>query len=288
MRTDKHLYAIFQHEPRWLFLLAGLPDPGDCRFRSEQFKSIQRTCDGLIEPLDVTQPLTVVEFQLHGGDDPYLRIVEEMVGAQRSSEGRRVKGLIFFGREVRNPATEPWNLVVTAYVFEDLLRAFAEARPEHPLSHLMHPVVEENDLRLEQDGADHYRSLIELKDQGAIPPDLCEVYIELFWQRFRGKTRKEIKMILLKDLPDLEDTVAGKEILELGEARGEAKGEAKGFRAACIMLAREKFGELPQDLVNRVNALHDGLYQELLVEILHLDSLEALADWLDQATSQEP
>jgi predicted transposase YdaD len=73
MKTDKELYRIFAAAPGWLFQLTRLPSPGKCSLRSFTVKALQRDADGVVVPEDVTQPLTVVEFQFQRDDAIYTR-----------------------------------------------------------------------------------------------------------------------------------------------------------------------------------------------------------------------
>lgn len=269
MRTDEHLYAIFREEPRWLFLLAGRPDPGECEFRSEQFKSLNRTCDGIIEPLDASMPLTIVEFQLSAGEDPYLRIVQEMTLAQQAHPGRQVDGVIFFGRRVRDPQTQPWARVVTVQRFEEAIQRFSEACPNRPLTHLMYPIVEERDEALERDGTHHYHALLEQHVQGELKTDLSAVFLKLFCQRFLNKTPEEIDMILLEDLPDFETTAAAREMILRGRVE------------SCIEVASAKFGTLEPRVEQAIHQLTAPQTQDLIRAVLRMSSVRELNDWLE-------
>jgi len=274
LRTDEHLYAIFREEPRWLFLLAGRPDPGECEFRSEQFKSLNRTCDGLIEPLDASLPLTIVEFQLSAGDDPYLRIVQEMTLAQEAHPGREVDGVIFFGKRVRDPQTQPWARVVVVQRFEEAIQRFSEACPDHPLTHLMYPIVEERDDALEREGTHHYHALLEQQARGELKTDLSAVFLKLFCQRFLNKTPEEIDMILLEDLPEFETTAAAREMLRRGSVR------------TCLAGARAKFLNLETKVEGAIQQLTADEAEALIQALMPMSSVRELNDWLDSLPSR--
>ena len=62
--TDKELFLIFQAMPQWLFLLTGKESHGECDFRSEVLKAMERRTDGVAVPRDPTKAITVLEAQL--------------------------------------------------------------------------------------------------------------------------------------------------------------------------------------------------------------------------------
>ena len=100
MKTDKQVFLIFQTQPEWLFQLIGKPSPGKCRMRSVTRKALERTTDGLIEPLDPSQDLTISEFQFQLEPKIYLRVIEAMTGAQGDNNMRGVRGIIIFPTRV--------------------------------------------------------------------------------------------------------------------------------------------------------------------------------------------
>jgi len=270
--TDKHLYTIFRHEPRWLFQLAGYPDPGECEFRSEQFKSVARTCDGIIVPMDESVPITLVEFQFRAAEDVYIRLVQEMTFAQLAYPGRLVEGLIFFGKGIRDPKTPPWVRVIKVYAFEDTMRQFGERFPEHPLTHLIFPIVEEREEELEREGRVHYHALVEQQTQGELSDELCRVFVELFSQRFFTKSEQEIDMILIKDLPPFEETQYYKDVT--------ARLQKQGFTNACIELAKSFFGDLEAPTVDLIKRLNLDQVHQLLVAVPRMANLDELTAWL--------
>ena len=62
MKTDKQIFQIFQAQPQWVFMLAGQPSPGQCRFESITIKAIETHCDGVLVPEADYEAITVVEI----------------------------------------------------------------------------------------------------------------------------------------------------------------------------------------------------------------------------------
>lgn len=197
-----------------------------------------------------------------------------MLGAQRAAPERKVQGFIFFGQGVRDPRSEPWSRLVTVLRFDEALKQLAEHQPGHPLVHLLHPIVEESDERLEVEGPDHYRALVDLQEQGAVTPVIPTVFVDLFWKRLSYKTREEINMMLLKDIPNMRDTVLGREIWE--ESRVET------LRDVFTAIASDMFGALTEAMTANVNKLTAEQLQSLIVAVRRMDSLDSLDAWLNE------
>src|SRR2546425_310047 len=96
MKTDKHIYRLFQANPDWLFELTRLESPGKSSFRAFTVKALQRDADGVVVPDDPAKPLTVVEVQFQVDVTIYQRIVTEMAALQVEYPGRAVQGIILF------------------------------------------------------------------------------------------------------------------------------------------------------------------------------------------------
>jgi hypothetical protein len=60
------------------------------------------------------------------------------------------------------------------------------------------------------------------------------------------------------------------------EARGRAEGEAAAMRRIVLRLLREKFGELPQSVVDRVEQAETAECEEWGVRLMRVQSLEKL------------
>ncbi len=231
MRTDKELFRIFEVAPEWVFELAGLPSPGKSELRSVTVKALERRADGVIVPEAPDQPLTIVEFQFQADDTIYRRTVVEMAAVQDAFPGRVVQGVIFFGYNGLDPNTAPWTQLVRSYVLPDVLQAWERKQPKHPLVAVFKPLLAESDKVLRRQAAGYFRAITPSSLSAAGKASLEEVFVSWLVQRLKDNTRKEIEMMLLGELPELEKTVAGKELIQIGEQRGEKRGLEEGLLA---------------------------------------------------------
>jgi hypothetical protein len=73
-----------------------------------------------------------------------------------------------------------------------------------------------------------------------------------------------------------EEFAAAEAAVAQAEARGEARGEAAAARRQLLRQLREKFGELPQSAVDRVERADPAECEEWAVRLLRVQSLEEL------------
>lgn len=254
---------------------------------SATFKEIERTADGLIYPNAEQQPITLFEVQFY--DDPtiYNRCVTAMALAQQPHLPRPVQGLIFFATRSLDPLTTPWKQIIHSVYLDEALSQLAETQPLHPLVAVFAPVFIEGSKELEDTAKVYYHAL----DQAAVGQDLKDTLLRVFcdwlFERLKDKTHQEITMIL--DLPDVRDTVIGRQLinegLEQGIERGLEQGIESGRREALVASVKrvgaKRFGTSTIDLERQIVGLPLDTLGELLDAMLDLASWEAVADWLN-------
>ena len=105
---------------------------------------------------------------------------------------------------------------------------------------------------------------------------LLAVFLNWLLERFRDRSQKEIAMIL--DLPDIEDTRAGRELLEKGIEKGIEKGREEGLESGILMIARKRFGADSVDgpLEAAIRDLSAPALERLLDVLLDLPDIAAL------------
>lgn len=298
MQTDKQIFQVFQAQPSWLFELTGLPSPGRCELRSLTVKELERRADGLVVPLDPLETLTLVEFQFQADPEIYLRIAEAMAAAQRAYGLRPVQGFVFFGRADLDPQTEPWTQIVPSFVLLDLLREFESRQPDHPLVAVFQPLLQPDSQTLEKQAVNYYRAIKTSKLKPREKTTLLDVFVNWLEQRFRTKNRQEIEAMLITELPSLEETESGKDLIRLGEARGEkrgeerglargeARGEARGLHEAILLTLEAKIGQVSKALKSRIERLSIDTSRKLLVHLLNDGATQkSVKAWLDQHAS---
>ncbi|MFM9962487.1 MAG: DUF2887 domain-containing protein [Planctomycetaceae bacterium] len=277
MKTDKQYYKIFEVKPEWAYLLAGLKPPGRVQFRSVAIKELEGIADGVLIPADVAEPLTVMELQEQENAEIYATMAIKMASLQKMHDMRAVRGVIFFGDKRLDPNTEPWNQVIQSFVLRDAVVAFAEQHPNHPLAAVFDPLLARDDDEFKRRAVGDLR---QIKYSGELSRKARDVLLDVFasWvhQRFKHLPRKEIEIMMLSELPSLEETRAGKELIELGEARGEARGLAE----AVLLLMAERFGRISEPSRKQILALPKSTVQALLKVADDITSLESLKQWL--------
>ena len=191
---------------------------------------------------------------------------------QQSHQIRPVQGLIFFGYNDLDPKTEPWTQVVRAYLFPEVLRQFEQSHPGHPLVAAFKPLVVEDDTELRRDAADYYRTIRDSDLAVPCKTTLQEVFVSWLEQRLKHLGKKEIEMILLGELPELEETQSGKDPIQIGEARGLGK--------AIVRYLSTRFGSIPGEMEQQIRSLSAEQAERLLQFVLECETVAEAAQWL--------
>ena len=107
----------------------------------------------------------------------------------------------------------------------DVLGQWERKQPKHPLAAVFQPLLAESEEVLQRQAAGYFRAIKDSSLSPACKGTLEEVFVSWLEQRFKDKTKKEIETMLLGELPDLEETASGKDLIRIGEQRGEKRGE---------------------------------------------------------------
>ena len=303
--------SFFRTIPSGLFELTGVPDPGKCHMASESQKKVinmQLSTDSVIRPIETAQAIYLTEFLLSSYyGDPYINLVQKMTlihdaeiplskprkkkGAgkttakqparrRRSGKPKRdVVGILIISKSLHDPQTPPWCKIVKTLVFEDIARTFCEQNPDHPLTHLLRPLIVEDQNELERQANDDYAALRELVQKGEISSQVTDAWLDLLWQRFKDRPIEEIKKMITFEEVDMKNTVGGRQILE--------DGKELGMEAVLIKQATKRFGELGSDLEDQIRSLSIKKLDDLTLAILDLETKLELESWLAEAKKSE-
>ena len=88
--------------------------------------------------------------------------------------------------------------------------------------------------------------------------------------------------MMFTDLPNLEDTQSGKDLIRIGEARGEARSEARGMVRAILIFLEAKHGWISKSLRARIERLQPEQAQCLMAHLPHCESLSDVKTWLEK------
>ncbi len=285
MRTDKHYFKIFEVRPDWAYLLAGMKPPRRLLFRSVAIKELEGIADGVVIPGDRSEPLTVIEMQEHWNAEIYATTVIKMAALQKMYGMRPVRGFLFFGESRLDPQTEPWRHVISSFVLRDAVSAFSKQNPDHPLAAVFDPLLARTDEELQNRAASDIRCIKQCDQISDKTRDiLLDVFTSWMRQRFKHLPRREIEAMMLIDLPPLEETIEGKELVQVAEARG----EARGFCEAILALSTARFQRVPDAVRKQIMLLPKSTAQLLLSDLDKITSLPALKEWLVKHADRKP
>ncbi|MGO8747865.1 MAG: DUF2887 domain-containing protein [Thermoguttaceae bacterium] len=283
MKTDKELLKIFEAAPDWIFQLTGLPSPGSCTLRSMTIKSLERRVDAVLVPLAPDQPLTIVEFQFQWDEKVYTWVVMEMAAVQEMNSMRPVQGVIFFGYNKLDPRTVPWTAVVRSFVLQELLESLEQEQPKHPLVAVFKPLFGTSDEVVEREAVDYYLTIKHSELSADCKAALLDVLVSWLGQRFKHKGIKETLAMLLGELPPLEETQLGKELIQIGEQRGQEQGVQQGLEEAVLLFLAGRHSTVPAALEAKIRALSAEEAKRLLRYLYSPEprTLEDVDGWLN-------
>jgi predicted transposase YdaD len=238
--TDSIFHELFRNHPDWLRELTGLPLPLGCRGSSRVLKQLEIRCDLLLEPSDAGDPFYLVEFQLYHDHSIFNRIelARQMLwkhlnsredSRRRDFHPREVETVILFGSRSELPSTAGRYASIRKLFLDELVEALEARNPGSPLAAALFPLncpLPE----LEKDAGTHYHRI---QEDGALAREDREVLTEIFYnlllQRFKNKSRKEIRA-MIAELTPIHETRVGQELLDEGRKEGRKEGVASLIR----------------------------------------------------------
>lgn len=234
MRSDKHLYQIFQAAPQLLLDLLGRSDSSSStnaqslRLESVNIKAIERESDAVLFFDLPNKTLLIVEWQFYTDPWIYNRTVVSMAILQEQYQDHQIEGVIVFESAAKDPQTEPWRKVVSSFVLDELLAQLAGRDPDHPLIALFQPLIESNEQKVQSQAARWYNQLVSFPIDDRAKSVMLSVFIDWIMQRLQHLGKSEIEQMVISELTPLEKTKAGKELIEIGYGQGKEQGRQEG------------------------------------------------------------
>jgi hypothetical protein len=226
MKTDELFYELFRFSPESLLELVQLDVSGPYRFESVTVKSTEKRFDGYFE--NVGGPGSA------GVPARIWRLFREIRGSHEQREDHRpfVAVVLFIDARL-DPGNPPLNPAPpNQLIRRDLVECLKSIRDNAT------PLVVLKPLTL-QDKADLPQAIGRWKagiDEMGLPEDRKKTLTELLeyaiLQRFKRFTLEEIRKMI--ELTPLEDTVAGKQLIQQGIDEGMEKGMKKGMEKGQI------------------------------------------------------
>ena len=228
MKTDELFYELFRFSPESLLELVQLDVSGPYRFESITVKSTEKRFDGYFKNVGDIGPDIFLEIQGYGDDNIYWRLFREICSFHEPRKDHRpFVAVVLFIDERLDPGNPPlFPAPPNHLIRRNLVDCLKEIRDNAT------PLVVLKPLTLE-DKADLPEAVSQWKagiDAMALPEDRKKTLTELLeyaiLQRFKTFTLEEIRKMI--ELTPLEETVAGKQLIQKGVDEGMEKGMEKG------------------------------------------------------------
>jgi hypothetical protein len=171
-----------------------------------------------------------------------------------------------------DPQTVPWTQIVRSYVLPDVLYEWERKQPNHPLAAVFKPLLVESEELLRRQAAGYFRAITNSSLSAADRASLEEVFVSWLEQRFRDKTKKEIETMLLGELPDLEETASGKDLIRIGEKRA--------WEEAILAFLATRHGTVPAAIREKIAKLTPAEAKRLMQFLVECQSLDEVTQWL--------
>jgi predicted transposase YdaD len=205
---------------------------------------------------------------------------------------------------------------VRAFVLRDAVEAFERDHPGHPLVAVFKPLLVEDEVALESEAVGYFRTIKYSELSAPCKTSLLEVFVSWLEQRLNHKCKKEIEIMLLGELPELEETQSGKDLIRIGEERGirvgeergirvgeergirvgeergirvgeergirvgEQRGEQRGLQKAILVSLRARYGTVPATVHDKIRMLSVEEAEHVLEFLPECPTVDALVQWL--------
>lgn len=235
MDTDPIFYELFRDRPEWLRELTGIPFPENCKGTSEVLKHLEVRCDLLLKSPNRGEPYYIIEFQLYHDHSIFNRtelarqVLWKHLNKRKDCRKREfcpqeVEIVILFGSEAELPNSfERYSNMRNLFI-DELLEKLAIKNPESALLAALAPLYDSLS-ELELQASSHYDKINEAQDLEQQDRELLsEIFLNLLLQRFKNKSRTEIRAMIAKLTP-IKETVVGQELLQEGREEGRDQGK---------------------------------------------------------------
>ena len=288
MRTDELLFEYFKLVPDAVFELFKMNPlctyDFDATVLKKEIKKVEKRVDGLLTPSNPEHPHYFVELQGYRDVTIYWRVLHE-IGLYHELEPERGKkkwrALVLFLDKAHDPGLESLGPMENGSpdwldkgLLIDLLK---NLQNPSPVLDVLRPIVAEAD-EVEEKAPIWAQNLNQLSSPftGA-QARLQQIFIQFVVQKLIHLSRKEIDRML--GLTPLEQTVAGQELIQLGEEQGTRKSTT----AHIIHVLNMRFGTVSPSVKAQLSSIKDlAILERLFSDALTFVGLSefeaALAD----------
>ena len=266
MRTDDLFFEFFKLVPNATFELFQFTPL--CRYEFEapvvkkEIKKVERRMDGLLKPTEAEHPHYFVEFQGYNDKTIYWRLLHQisLYHELEPEQGKKKwQAFVIFLDSSYDPGLKSLGSLAHGAdkwlhtgTLGQLLNSITNPSP---VLDVLRPVIADSE-EVQEKAPVWAKNLSRLRGLTYVGAQarLQQIFVQFVIQKLTHLSRKEIDRML--GLTPLEQTVAGKELIELG--RQEAK------RESIIYLLTTRFGPVSPSIQAQINAV---------TEIAHLDQL---------------
>ena len=276
MRTDALFYELFQTAPQTFFELLQITPACTYRFESITVKASEKRIDGVIEPADEQQPVYFLEVQAFPDDTIYWRTLREVATyfEQRPERNDNWQAVVLWlnkeddlGLRTLKPLTyKPASRLVAA----DLIKLLKKLPESSLVLNVLRPLLAKSEREVRK----HVVQWVEnIRQTPNLDPQteekLVAILSQLIEQKFKSLSYKELAAMLR--LTPLRETASVQEVLK------EDRVDMLTAQIQDTFKLSDKLVTTVRTDLEKLNA--DTLYL-LIRQILHLDTLEALEQWI--------
>ena len=277
MKTDPLFYELFQAAPQTFFELVQITPACPYRFESITVKMSEKRIDGVLEPLDASQPYYFLEVQAFPDDVIYWRATREVATffEQRPLlKDSRWQAVVLWVNIADDPGFGALRLLARKpkpnLVSLDLIDLLKKL-PENSLTlNVLRPLLAEDEREVREHVVQWVEHIRQATSADAnLEERLISVFSQLIEQKFKTLNYKELSQMLR--LTPLRETTSGQELL-------------KEDRIDILLNQIEvKFGispEMAEKLTTELAQLDVTTLKALLRQLLRLETLEQLQFWI--------
>jgi predicted transposase/invertase (TIGR01784 family) len=294
MRRDSIFYQLFQQYPALLFELLNQPpaNAANYSFDAVAVKEPRFEIDGVFLPPENDSPGTVYfcEVQFQKDEQLYERVFAESLlyfyrNRERFSDWQVV--VIYPTRRMEQGETHPYRSLLNG---EQVQRVYLNELGDIRELPIPSALLVLTTLEPEQ-AATEARYLLSRTEpdapaeaQAFASQTLVDIVTTIMVYRYEGLSQREVEQMLGISL---QETQVYREIKAEGREEGREEGRAVEARSLIFRLLARRLGELPEMMLEQVQALSLERLEDLGEALLDFAVLADLKAWLDEAAGAE-
>ena len=277
MKTDPLFYELFQAAPQTFFELVQITPACPYRFESITVKMSEKRIDGVLEPLDTSQPYYFLEVQAFPDDVIYWRATREVATffEQRPLlKDSRWQAVVLWVNIADDPGFGALRLLARKpkpnLVSLDLIDLLKKL-PENSLTlNVLRPLLVEDEREVREHVVQWAENIRQATNADAnLEERLIDVLSQMIEQKFKTLSYEELRQMLR--LTPFHETESFKEAM---------KNERIDI---ALNMIEVKFGASPEKLATiaaNLAQLDLNTLKALIKQLMRLETLEQLDYWI--------